>query len=190
MTQKTLTWNAKVLQTVTNLIPDDLLQPYDALIFKETFLAMEWSTSNFYAVHSLAKGEKGRPKGGITCLMKPKLSPFSILYRTDIIMAIKTKLCTLIAAYFQPDFGEDMIIAEIMDTLSTIPSRKPVLMAGDFHCRIDTKNHKSNVTEVIAREGLTLIQKKKRHTLVSTEAAQSISSSVIGTQCPKGSCPT
>jgi hypothetical protein len=60
--------------TVTNLIPDDLLQPYDALIFKETFLTMEWSTSNFYAVHSLVKkGEKGRPKGGITCLMKPKL---------------------------------------------------------------------------------------------------------------------
>jgi endonuclease/exonuclease/phosphatase family metal-dependent hydrolase len=60
-------------------------------------------------------------------------------------MAIKTKLCTLIAAYFQPDYGEYKIIAEIMDTLSMIPSREPVLMAGDFNCRIDTKNHKSNV---------------------------------------------
>jgi exonuclease III len=151
MTLRTLTWNVEGLKAVTNLILDDLLQTYDAVIFTDTFLATEWSISNFYAVHTFAKnGEKGRPKGGITCLMKPKLSPFSILYRTDNIMAIKIKLCTLIAAYFQPDFGEDKVIAEIMDTLSTIPSRKSVLMAGDFNCRIDTKNHKSNVViEVI-----------------------------------------
>lgn len=100
-TLRTMNWNVEGLKTVTNLIPDDFLTPYDAVIFTETLLTTEWSIKDFYVVHSFAtKGEMGRPKGGITCLIKPALSPFKIVYKTENIMALKTTLCTLIAAIF------------------------------------------------------------------------------------------
>lgn len=81
----------------------------------------------------------------------------------------------LIAAYFQPDYREDKIVEELMDALSIVPRREPIVMAGDFNCRIDIKQHKSNVvTEFMAGEGLTLINKQEEKTYVCYNGSSTI----------------
>jgi hypothetical protein len=77
-----LSWNIEGLKSVTE-ISKGIFQTYDVVVLVENFLAEEWHSNNHYAVHVLAdKGtSKGRPKGGITYLLKGHL--FSILSTTQ-----------------------------------------------------------------------------------------------------------
>ena len=159
---RVLTWNAEVLRSAMDLVPENLINKYNAVILTETFLRIEWSMEHFYTIHSFAtQGPRGHPKGGITCLIKTRLSPFQILSKSSNILVIQTKLCNIIAAYFQMDYDEVDLIDEVTAALNLIPRRDTVVMAVDFNCRIN-KNHPKavRVVEAIQKEGLSLINYK------------------------------
>ena len=78
---------------MTKMLPDSIFDQYDIVMLTETLATKEWAASKAYTLNVLAQqGPKGRPKGGITCLLKPKLIPFRIAYSTDKVLLIKTRL--------------------------------------------------------------------------------------------------
>ena len=90
------------------------------MVLTETFLTKEWYPKKSYAMHVLAEqGPRGRPKGGITCILSTKMSPFQVTYRSKNIICVKTAICTVIGTYFQPEFSGDEVIKEIAAILTT-----------------------------------------------------------------------
>ena len=165
---RVLTWNAEGLRSAMDLVPENLFNKYDVVILTETFLRTEWNTEHFNAIHSFAtQGPKGRPKGGITCFIKARLSPFKILSKSNNILVIQTKLCNIIAAYFQTDYDEEDLIDKVTAALNLIPRRDTVVMAGDLNCRID-KNHPKAVRllEAFQKVGLSLINDEEEKTYI------------------------
>ncbi|KAJ4425696.1 hypothetical protein ANN_27892 [Periplaneta americana] len=137
-------WNTEGLINALSPIPQNFLLKYDLALFTETFLTKEWGTENFYTINNLATQSKlGQPKGGISCLITPRFSPFETQENSEHILAIKTKICTIVKTYFQSEIGETNIIDEISTAISRIPKTEPVIIAGDLNCRIDAPSKKT-----------------------------------------------
>jgi exonuclease III len=104
---KVLNWNIEGLRGALNLTDDNILSRYDICTLTETFMREETAISipKFYNFHVYAKQtrERGRPTGGITCLIKPHLAPFEILQKEEDLIIIQTRIGAIIAAYFKPD---------------------------------------------------------------------------------------
>ena len=140
------------------IMPENILD-CDIIVLTETFLTEEISLPGYYALHTLAtQGDRGRPKGGITCLIKPELVPCSIVYKSDNALTVKTKYIFITCVYFQPYCTEQFIIETINDAMEMIPNDEPAILIGDLNCRTDKKTEKSTlVLEHIKSEGLHLV---------------------------------
>ncbi|KAJ4437455.1 hypothetical protein ANN_17599, partial [Periplaneta americana] len=163
---KTLLWNIEGLKNAINMIPDDTFDTYDLVSLIETFLTSQWSTDNFYSVHSYTRqGERGRLKGGITMLINSRLAPFETLLNTKNTLLVKTKLCTVMNVYFQPEYKADEILEEIDHALSMTNDKGTVIIMGDLNCRVDAPTQKTEtVVNHIEKEGLILINDRKEKT--------------------------
>ena len=108
-------------------------------------------------------------------MIKARLSPFKILSKSNNILVIQTKLCNIIAAYFQPDYDEEELLDEVTAALNLIPRTDTVVMAGDLNCRID-KNHPKavRVVEAIQKEGLSLINDEEEKTYIGPNGCSTI----------------
>ena len=143
----------------------------------ETFLTKEWTPINtHYAINILAEqGPKGRPKGGVTCLIKEIFSPFSVPYKSKNALVVRTALCVIICVYFQPDFATANIIDEISQCLDTTTKDDPVILAGDLNCRVDIISQKTtDVVNYLEEEGLALVNDKATKTYVCHNGASTI----------------
>ena len=135
---QTVLWKAESLNGALQLVPYDFFHKYDIVCLTETFLIKDWYTQGFYCINNLAtQCNIGRPKGGITCLIKPKLSPFKMEYKSRHILMIRIRLCTIICAYFQPKLTVEDIIEELDEAMSKTSRSDQILLAGDLNCRID-----------------------------------------------------
>ena len=171
---QTLLWNAEGLINALDLCPQGFLQQYDVVILNETFITKDWGLPGFYCMHRFAsQGNRGRPKGGISCLIKPELSPFKKVYETDNIVLIQTKPISILCAYFQPDFAEVDIIDELGTALSNATT--PLLLAGDLNCRIDISSNKSKaILEYLEQEGLSLTNKREEKTYLGYNGSSTL----------------
>ena len=99
---KLLNWNVEGLKTIVNNIPQDIFNQFDACTLTEAF-TLDISKVNirvFYNIHTLARqGERGRPAGGVSCLIKPGLAPIRIILKDEDRLVIKTNCCFTITAY-------------------------------------------------------------------------------------------
>ena len=130
--------------------------------------------ANFYSIHSLAKqGLQGRPKGGITILLKAKLSPLKVIQRSDILV-VETKLGTIIGTYFQPEYKEEDIIDELASALQMISCTNTVILAGDLNCKIDINQPKSKAVVRYLETGLTLINNHLERTYIGVNGCSTI----------------
>lgn len=152
-------WNIEGLKNAMSLAPKNCLDGYDMVILTETFLTEQWQYRDYYSMHILAKqGEKGRPKGGITVLLRPWLTPVTATIKKDHTLLIETKYITIIAAYFQPNETALDIIDELGQQLTQSKKDSPLIVAGDLNCRLDTQNYKTKlVMETMREEGLILL---------------------------------
>lgn len=178
---RTLLWNIEGLRNATNILPDNFFQTYDIVCLIETMLTKDWTTNDLYTIHSLAtQGHAGRPKGGITCLLKPRLSPFQVIHKTENILAIQTSLCSIVCAYFQPEWKPYDIIEEINLALTQVDKNEPLILAGDFNSRIDIISEKTSIIiSHLEAEGISLLSKgSEKPTLDQMDAAPLIFTSV------------
>lgn len=166
---KVMLWNVEGLRNAANMIPDNLFREHDIVMLVETMLTSEWAANGMYTIHKFATQEQtGRPKGGITCLLGPNLSPFETLYASDHVLTIKTALCTLVTVYFQPETPAINIIDEIGTALSKLDQDRPLILGGDMNCRIDAPGPKAKlVLRYLQETGLELVNKKDRATYIS-----------------------
>ena len=92
---KVLNWNVEGLKGVMSALSTDIFNNFDASILTETFITEDAriEVKGLYNIHALArKEERGRPSGGVTCLISPKLTPFEILMRDDDQVVVRTKM--------------------------------------------------------------------------------------------------
>lgn len=158
---RTLLWNSEGLKNATSLLPQNIFHIYDLVFLTETFLLDEWHQQGFYCINNMAKqGDRGRPRGGTSILMKPKLSPFKITHKSDFVLMVKANLCTAICVYFPPDMKQEDIIAEIGAALTKVPNSEPLILAGDLNTRIDSQSNKTSaVLDYLQEEGLSVVNK-------------------------------
>ncbi|PSN52531.1 hypothetical protein C0J52_14317, partial [Blattella germanica] len=170
-----MVWNIEGLRSMKNSMPYSIFTD-DIIILTETFLTEEENISSYYNYHALARqGDKGRPSGGIACLIKPWLAPAKVLQRTPNLITIKCKHLSIISGYFQPEWSAIDIIESLSEALATIEPHEPVLIAGDFNCRTDVSNAKSTMTiDYLEQERFTLVNNPKEPTYISHNGMSTI----------------
>lgn len=162
-TTSLLLWNIEGLKSAFSTMPDNNILRNDILILTETFLTDSTHIEGFYSTHSLAtQGQRGRPSGGITCMIKPWLAPLRVVHKTENTIVLRIKNATIIGCYFQPDFNAQGIIDVLSEAIGKTDKDDPVILAGDLNCRADTPNRKSkSVFSFLEEEGLKLITNKE-----------------------------
>mgnify|MGYP003623316537 CR=1 FL=1 len=170
-----MVWNIEGLRSMKNSMPCSIFTE-DIIILTETILTEEEKISSYYNYHALARqGDKGRPSGGIACLIKPWLAPAKVLQRTPNLITIKCKHLSIISGYFQPEWSAIDIIESLSEALATIEPHEPVLIAGDFNCRTDVSNAKSTMTiDYLEQERFTLVNNPKEPTYISHNGMSTI----------------
>lgn len=172
-----LLWNVEGLNGVVSVVPNNWFSPYDVVILTETFLTSYLHIQGKYAIHNFAsQGDRGRPKGGISCLLSPRLCPFVVVHRTDNLLMVQTTVCWIISVYFQPEWKSYEIIQEINTALTQADNKKQVIIGGDFNCRIDEyQNEKAmTVIQYLEEEGLTLHNKRNEQTYIGPNGSSCI----------------
>ncbi|KAJ4425968.1 hypothetical protein ANN_27594 [Periplaneta americana] len=171
-----INWRSAFVWQCVDQTDDNIFENYDLIILVETFLRKEWDTNSFYAIHVLAEQSPlGRPKGGITCLIHPKLSPFQMIHKTDHVLAIRTKTCCIIGVYFQPELRQDHIVDELSNALLKVTRNEMLILAEDLNCRIDRPDLKTTtIISFLESEGLTLINNKDTKTYIGPNGSSTI----------------
>ena len=113
----------------------------------ETFLTSSVEVSGFVAEHELAiKGDRGRPSGGISILVKPTQLPIHTLYKNTHALTIETRYLNIICVYFPPNTPASSIVADIAECTQHISQKdKPTILGGDFNARIDIQTNKFEI---------------------------------------------
>ena len=178
---KIMLWNIEGLRSAMRTAPRDFLQGLDIAILTETFLTDTWQHPEYYCTHLPAiQGERGRPAGGITVLLKPTLAPITSTIKQEHTLLIDTKLITIISAYFQPHITAIDIIDEIGQLITQTKQDKPLVIAGDLNCRLDTQSYKTKlVMEKLQEEGFTLLNDPKVPTYISKNVKSTIDIALI-----------
>ncbi|KAJ9577008.1 hypothetical protein L9F63_006445 [Diploptera punctata] len=170
-----MTWNVEGLGSVKRLMPINILTS-DIIILTETFNTCETSLQGYYTYETLAtKGNMGRPSGGITCLIKPLLSPAQLIHSTPNVIVINANNLVIIGAYFQPERTAQEIIETLGEAFQKIDKNKAVILAGDLNCRIDQHNHKSDtVINYLTNVGLCITNKPEDKTYIGHNGTSTI----------------
>jgi exonuclease III len=155
---KVLNWNIEGLRGALNLTEDNILSRYGICTLTETFMREETAISiqNFYNFHVYAKQtrERGRPSGGITCLIKPHLAPFEVPLKEENLITVQTRIDAIIAAYFNPDRTAVDIVDSLSNAISAPKREQKIILAGDFNCTTDKRRGKTDeVLEFLHMEG-------------------------------------
>lgn len=149
------------------VIPDSALQG-DIIVLTETFSLDSPRVKGYYSHHvSALQGQTGRPSGGISCLVKPWLTPTEVIHKTKNLLGVRTKVGVILCTYFPPESSSFEIIDSLSSALYKIEN-EPTILAGDFNCRIDIKSNKTEAVKTfLEQEGLLLHNDHRLPTYVS-----------------------
>lgn len=130
----------------------------------------------FYNIHAFArKGHRGRPSGGVACLINSKLTPFQILLNEEDQLVIKTRIGTLVCVYYRPECSAIDVIDGIQRAIDVIEPNERVLIGGDLNCPVDKENRKSEIViDYLMGEGLTLVNDRKVLTYICHNGGSAI----------------
>ena len=119
---------------------------FDLLLLSETFATKSFEIENFTCVHSPARQPaKGRPIGGLTIANNKRFRHSAKeLYNSEHILLVSLSNCTtkLMLCYFQPAYNIGNVLNEIENALDYLEDKHPVIVCGDFNCRIDYSNQR------------------------------------------------
>jgi len=176
---KVLNWNIEGIRGALNLTDENILSRYDICTLTKTFMRKETAISNpkFYNFHVYAKQtrERGRPSGGITCLIKPHLAPFEVLLKEEDLITVQTRNGAIIAAFFNPDRFAVDIVDSLSKAISALQRKQKIILAGDFNCTIDKIRGKTDeVPEFLHMEGLVLQNQRNEWTYIAPNGGSTI----------------
>ena len=88
---------------------------------------------------------------------------------------VRTRLCTIICSYFQPELTAEDNIEELDEAMSKTSQSDKILLAGDLNCRIDIPSKKTNlVIEHLEEEGFHIINTASENTYVGPNGTSTI----------------
>jgi Reverse transcriptase (RNA-dependent DNA polymerase)/Endonuclease-reverse transcriptase len=126
-------------ENLLNKMPDVApFKNFDIIVFTETFLKVNYDLLDFYSAHLHAiQGMGGRPSGGISCYVNPRLGQIlSINMGKNYVIVTLRNFC-IISFYLNPSLNETDVHEVILEAFSKAPTDKTIIMTGDFNCRID-----------------------------------------------------
>ena len=91
---KLLNWNVEGLEAVLESVSRDIFSQFDICTLTETFLTNTSKTAvnSLYNIHASARqGERGRPIGGLACLLKYNMAPFRMVMKDENRLVIQTE---------------------------------------------------------------------------------------------------
>ena len=103
-----------------------------------------------------------------------------LLYKKEIIkeekmVIVKTPGITVIAMYMNPEATAEKVVENILSAVEHTEQDERVILAGDFNCRIDKTNVKTElVVEALQEEGFTLINKPQLITYIAPNGTSAI----------------
>jgi hypothetical protein len=133
-------WNCEGIKGVLSDIAQAEFQRHDVWIFTETFATEDFQIQGFYPFHSYAIKipGPGRPMGGVSILVAPTVGDCIVVKSARDLLVIRTPSFQLIAMYCSTARGIDTLGDMLLDALAVVDLTKPVILAGDFNCRIDS----------------------------------------------------
>ena len=141
---KLIFWNVEGLKSALQLANNELLYAQDILIFAETLTVEPLDIPGFYGEHVPAtQGLRGRPMRGISCYYKSSMGKIRRIHRDEDALIIESELLTLVSLYIEPLTPIEDIITTISTLMAQISQTSNIIVAGDFNCRIDLQNHRS-----------------------------------------------
>lgn len=147
---KIIFWNIHGYSNISDI--DKIYSKQDILCINETWVdrpTLPYLPSQVTSQHSPATrtAKTGRAKGGIALIYNKNIYNANILGQSHnyIVATISTKnkVFNLITVYFPPDFDSDTIIKETdaaLDLVEKFNPHSPIIMGGDFNCRVALLN--------------------------------------------------
>ena len=141
---KIVAWNVEGLKYLASVGLSKYVAQFDVILFAETFQLSDWTISTHKCFHSFArKNEKGRPVGGLCVGMKPDFLPVE-LFQSPTCLVVSASSLNVISCYFQNYWKIEELIDSLLEALMKCDLSKNTVIYGDFNCRVDRKNEKSD----------------------------------------------
>jgi hypothetical protein len=145
-TIKLLLFNIEGIKNVYDLMGDKYFKNFDVLIFTETFATSYFQIPGFYSVSLLGtKHDRGRPMRGVSVYYNSKLGHLQNFHILENSVVLNFNNVTIIASYLPPKLTCDSVWEEFNQALNLSTNQDSLIYAGDFNCRIDTKNNKGEL---------------------------------------------
>ena len=95
----------------------------------------------FMGHHSFAKVKvgPGRPEGGVSIYVRSDVSNSDIRYREENTLVLETDDFVFVLFYLKPTLSAVEVVSSVMQTLASVNFHKPVIISGDFNCRVDAQ---------------------------------------------------
>jgi hypothetical protein len=147
-----LLWNCEGFEAAKDVFNlKALKKQYDLLIFTETFLtektrAQDFEIPGFYTKYIYAlknDSGRGRPFRGISIYYNAKMGSLINVKKLENFLIINFEFLTVIGTYLNPKIKKDTLLNELLSTLKHIKHFQNLIFAGDFNCRLDKPNDKT-----------------------------------------------
>mgnify|MGYP000250499100 CR=1 FL=1 len=171
-----INWNVEGLKNIMTQISEHTLKEYDVIALTETLTTTPIELQRRYSAHSPAtQGHAGRPYGGISCYVGPKMGSIHYRHAEEDYVLIKTDVITLIGMYIKPRTSIEEIIETIMNALSHTTASEPTVITGDFNCRLDNETRKTKMLiEALEEEGFSLANRADHKTYFAPNGSSTI----------------
>jgi sorting nexin-29 len=101
-------------------------------------------------------------------------TPATCLAKGDHYLAVETLGVIFMVAYFVPNTPMDEILMIISGALASLDPNKPMILGGDFNCRIDTGRRGTDLSEQLYQYGFSLINERLQPTYVAPTGSSTI----------------
>src|SRR5690606_12301327 len=101
---------------------------------------------------------RGRASGGLLITVRARLKP-TLVNNDQFGIAVKTTYAYFLTLYFPPNYSIEHLIETVMSPIVKCnDTTLPIVIDGDFNCRLDTPNDRSNaLLEALETAGLTVM---------------------------------
>jgi hypothetical protein len=120
-----------------------MFDQYDVMILTETFLRKEHCIPGFYSKQCFAsQNGRGRPMRGISIYYNAKLGYLNSHFILENFVILNFHNLTIVGSYLHPNMNSSVLANELVSSIKYISNFQNLIFAGDFNCRLDTKNNK------------------------------------------------
>ena len=168
-------WNIEGARNVLALTPES--QPFEGLdvcLLGETMATSPLSIGRMKSHESLAtKGERGRPSGGLFAGFSGP-EKFVLMSSGPSHLHCRLRNIHIMCFYFNPETEVETIIQDTVGVVNEA-GPGPVIVAGDFNCRIDKDDEKGlMLTSAMGALGLELLSERKDPTYFAWNGSSTI----------------